>query len=199
MPQTSPRNMTICSRFGFVCFQNRFSRSDHQWKYGTKEIKGKTKVKNPKKCDTWHFYLHVDYLYMVMSAQLIFFIAILRLLSPRRLFKLLLLFCLFPSKPVNIIIGEWDFRSLTTCWWADLLTSHRFRSCICALILEGWWRSYGCGKPGFQPSVTRTVNLFLFFIIIIIRIPAAASTKQLCLIHTFAYAGHLNKADVDSS
>ena len=35
-----------------MCFQNRFSRSDHQWKYGTKEIKGKTKVKNPKKCDT---------------------------------------------------------------------------------------------------------------------------------------------------
>ena len=34
-----------------MCFQNRFSRSDHQWKYGTKEIKGKTKVKNPKKCD----------------------------------------------------------------------------------------------------------------------------------------------------
>ena len=31
-----------------MCFQNRFSRSDHQWKYGTKEIKGKTKVKNPK-------------------------------------------------------------------------------------------------------------------------------------------------------
>ena len=30
-----------------MCFQNRFSRSDPQWKYGTKEIKGKTKVKNP--------------------------------------------------------------------------------------------------------------------------------------------------------
>ena len=25
---------------------------------------------------------------------------------------------------------------------------HRFRSCICALILEGWLRSYGCGKLG---------------------------------------------------
>ena len=29
-----------------------------------------------------------------------------------------------------------------------------------ALILEGWWRSYGCGKPGFQPSLTRTVKFF---------------------------------------
>ena len=46
-------------------------------------------------------------------------------------------------------------------WWADLLTSHHFRSCICAVILEGWWRSYGCGKPGFQPSLTRTVKFFL--------------------------------------
>ena len=41
MSQTSPRNMTICSRFEIVCFQNRFSSSDHQWKYGTKVIKGR--------------------------------------------------------------------------------------------------------------------------------------------------------------
>ena len=31
---------------------------------------------------------------------------------------------------------------------SDLLTSHSFRSRICALVLEGWWHSYGCGKLG---------------------------------------------------
>ena len=35
-----------------------------------------------------------------------------------------------------------------------------FRSCICALIFEGWWPSYGCGKLGLyieRPSLMRTV------------------------------------------
>ena len=73
-----------------MCFQNRFSRSDHQWKYGTKEIKGKTKVKNPERenrfGNTQNQTLNKLSCCVVMSAAFILFIAIIKLLSPRRLF-----------------------------------------------------------------------------------------------------------------
>ena len=39
-----------------------------------------------------------------------------------------------------------------------------------------------------NPVMVLLLNHLLLFIIILI--PAARSTKQLCLIHTFAYAGH---------
>ena len=42
-----------------------------------------------------------------------------------------------------------------------------FSFCICAFDPRGWWRSHdGCGKLGFQPSLTRTVKFKKFYFII---------------------------------
>ena len=98
-------------------------------------------------------------------------------------------------------VFAWHTAGLSPAFFAFFVFFYLFYCCGWLSPLSPFWQAVImiCHEIMIYIQIQIQMCVRLWMRVIIIRISAAASTKQLCLIHTFAYAGHWNRADVDIS